>query len=189
MGDGLNSYASAANYRGESMTAATNARLAKRQAYADAYRLESDSEQALLVSGDQMMTMRRNQSAQIGAQRAAAGASGFSASSGSNLVTEQSVAEVLEMAVANAARSAAISDVNSREQAAALRRYGDTTFNVGMVQAEYQRKMSKISNGMAPLLMLGGGLTTLGSMGVGSGLDAQWFGSGGSSGGGSGSGG
>lgn len=178
MGDGINSFASATNHRSEAITARTNARLAKRQAYADAYRLEADSRESLVMAGDQMMTMRRNQAEQVGQRRAAAGASGFAASSGSNLVAEQSVAEVLEMAVANAARSAAISDVNARGQAAATRRYGDTAYNVGMVQAEYQDKKARIANGIAPWLMLGGGLTTLGSVGVGSGLDAEWFGGG-----------
>ena len=176
MGDAMNSYASAANYRNEAMTTRTNATLQKRQAYADAYKLESDSESALHIAGDQMMTMRRNQAEQVGARRAAAGASGFSASGGSQLVQEQSVAEILEVAVANAARSAAISDTSAREQANAMRRYGDTAYNVGMVQAEHQQKMARIANGVAPWLMLGQGLTTLGSAGVGASLDTKWFG-------------
>lgn len=159
MGDGINSFASAANHRSEAITTRTNATLAKRQAYADAYKLESDSESALHIAGDQMMVMRQNQREQVGQRRAASGASGFSASSGSNIVAEQSVAEVLEMAVANASRSAMISDVNAREQAEALRRYGDTTYNVGMVQSEYQQKMARIANRVAPWLMLGSGLT------------------------------
>lgn len=159
MGDGINSFASAANHRSEVITARTNATLAKRQAYADAYKLESDSEQALHIAGDNMMVMRRNQAEQVGAKRAAAGASGFSASGGSNLVGEMSVAEVLEMAVANAAKSSAISDRNAREQAEALRRYGDTTYNVGMVQADFQQKLARVANRVAPWLMLGSGLT------------------------------
>jgi putative ribosome biogenesis GTPase RsgA len=77
-------------------------------------------------------------------------------------VGELSVAEVLEMAVANAAQSAATSDRNAREQAEALRRYGDTTYNVGMVQADYQQKLAKTANRVAPYLMLGSGLTGLG---------------------------
>lgn len=178
MGDAMNSYASAANYRGEAMTTRTNATLQRRQAYADAYRLEDDSRQALAIAGDQMMTLRRNQAEQVGARRAVAGASGFSASGGSQLVQEQSVAEILEVAVANAARSAAISDTSAREQANATRRYGDTAYNVGMVQADYQQKMARIANGVAPWLMLGGGLTTLGKAGVGAKYDREWFGSG-----------
>jgi hypothetical protein len=177
MGDGLNSYASAANYRNESMATRTNAMLQRRQAYADAYKLESESESAMHIAGDQMMTMRRNQAEQVGARRAAAGASGISASGGSQLVQEQRVAEILEVAVANAARSASISDTSAREQANAMRRYGDTAYNVGMVQAEHQQKMARIANGVAPWLMLGQGLTTLGKAGVGSKYDTEWFGS------------
>lgn len=168
MGDSIDSYASAANYRGGAITTRANASLQKRQAYADAYKLEDDSREALVIAGDQMMTMRRNQTEQVGAKRSAAGASGFSASSGSNYMAEQSVAEILEMAVSNAARSATISDVNARGQAAATRRYGDTAFNVGMVQAEYQDKMARIASGIAPFLMLGQGLTMVGNMAGGS---------------------
>ncbi len=162
MGDKLASLASAANHRSDAMTTRTNARLQRRQAYADAYKLEGDSASALSIAGDQMMTMRRNQAEQVGARRAAAGASGFSASGGSQLVQEQSVAEILEVAVANAARSAAVSDTSAREQANAMRRYGDTAYNVGMVQAEHQQKMARIANGVAPWLMLGQGLTLAG---------------------------
>lgn len=162
MGDGVNLYGQAANYRGEALSTRMNATLARRQAYAEAYKLESDSEQALHIAGDQMMTMRRNQAEQVGAQRAAAGASGFSASSGSYEVAEMSVAEVLEMAIDNAARSAAVSDISAREQAAASRRYGDTTYNIGMVQAGYQDKMAKLAQKSAPIMMLGGGLTSIG---------------------------
>lgn len=162
MGDGINSFASATNHRSEAITARTNATLARRQAYADAYKLESDSESMLHIAGDNMMVLRRNQLEQVGEARARSGASGFSASGGSNLVHEMSVAEVLEMAVANAARSAMISDVNAREQAEALRRYGDTTYNVGMVQADYQQKLARTANRVAPWLMLGGGMTELG---------------------------
>lgn len=166
MGDGINSFAAASNHRSEAITTRTNATLAKRQAYAEAYKLESDSRQALDISGDQMMTMRRSQTEQVGARRAAAGASGFSASGGSNFVGELSVAEVLEMAVANAAKSSAISDRNAREQAEALRRYGDTTYNVGMVQADFQQKLASVANRVAPWLMLGSGLTTAGKLGM-----------------------
>ena len=83
-------------------------------------------------------------------------------------MAEQSVAEILEVAVANAARSASISDTSAREQAAATRRYGDTAFKVGMVQAEYQDKMARIASGIAPFLMLGQGLTMVGNMAGGS---------------------
>ena len=167
MGDGINSFAAADNYANEALTTRTNATLQRRQAYADAYKLESDSASALDIAGDQMMTMRRNQAEQVGARRAAAGASGFSASGGSGFETERSVAEVLEMAVANAARSAAISDTSAREQAAATRRYGDTVYNVGLVQSEHQRRMAAISRQTAPWLMLGGGLTEAGSFLIG----------------------
>lgn len=175
MGDGLNSYASAANYRNESMTTRTNARLQRRQAYADAYKLEDDSASALSVAGDQMMMMHRNQAEQVGARRAAAGASGFSASGGSQLVQEQSVAEILEVAVANAARSAAVSDTSAREQANATRRYGDTAYNVGMVQADYQQRMARIANGVAPWQLLGSSLLAIGQAEFGSEIDKSWM--------------
>ena len=164
MGDGLNMYASAANGRSDAITTRTNAALARRQAYADAYRLEADSEAALGMAGDNLMVMRRNQLEQVGEARSRSGASGFSASGGSSLVHEASVAEVLEMAVANAARDAAVTDANSRSQAAALRRQGDTMYDVGMVQADYQQRMARIANRTAPWAMLGNGLFTLGQL-------------------------
>lgn len=164
MGDGFDRYAQATNYAAEANSTRTNAVLARRQAYADAYKLEADSEQSLLLAGDNLMTLRRNQAEQVGARRAAAGASGFSASSGSNLVSEQGVAEVLEAAIVNAARSAAVSDSNARRQANALRRYGDTSFNVGMAQADYLQQQARIAGRVAPWLLVGGGLQSFGSL-------------------------
>ena len=166
MGDALNSFTAATNYASESTAARTNATLAKKQSYADAYRLESDSEAALHMAGDNLMVMRRNQSEQVAGSRAAAGASGFSASGGSNLVREQSVAEVLEMAIANAARSAAVSDVNAREQADMLRRQGETEYNLGMVQADFLQRMGRISKSTAGWQLGAGVANTAGAFGV-----------------------
>lgn len=170
MGDGINSYTQASNMRTQSMTTRTNAILAKRQAYADAYKLEKDSAAALDVAGDSMMTMRRNQTAQMGTRRAASGASGFAASSGSNLAAESSVAEVLEMAIANAARDVETGDSNARRQAIELRSQGEQQYRLGMIQANYEQKLAKIANNVAPWLMVGSGLTALGQ------LDYNWGG-------------
>lgn len=166
MGDALNSWSAATNYASEATAARTNAVLAKKQAYADAYRLESDSEAALHMAGDNLMVMRRNQAEQVAGARAAAGASGFAASSGSNLVREQSVAEVLELAIANAAKSAAVSDVNAREQAALLRKQGDTQYNLGVVQADFLQRMGRISKNTAGWQLGAGVANTVGDFGV-----------------------
>lgn len=166
MGDGIDSYTQASNMRSQAMTTRTNAILAKRQAYADAYKLENDSAAALGVAGDSMMTMRRNQTAQMGERRVASGASGFAASSGSNLAAESSVAEVLEMAIANAARDVETGDSNARRQAIELRSQGEQQYRLGMIQAEYENKLAKIANSVAPWLMVGSGLTTIGGLGM-----------------------
>ncbi len=166
MGDYLDSKAVATNYSNEAGSARMNATLAKRQAYAEAYKLESDSAGALQIAGDNMLTMRRNQSAAVAAQRVTNAASGFSAGSGSQLQQEASVAEVLELAVANAAKSAMISDVNAREQADFLRREGDTQYNLGMVQANYLQKMGKINREAGRSQLLGSVLYTMGAQGL-----------------------
>jgi len=158
MGEWMNSSAAATNYAGQAIAGRTNATLAKRQAYAEAYKLETDSSNALHIAGDNLMTMRRNQSAAVGQRRAVSGASGFSAGSGSQLEQETSVAEVLEMAIANAAKSSTIADVNAREQADSLRRYGDTTYNVGQVQADFNQRMASINRKAGPWYGLGGAL-------------------------------
>ena len=59
MGDGVNLYGQAANYRGEAMSTRMNATLARRQAYAEAYKLESDSEQALHGTCEKFITRFR----------------------------------------------------------------------------------------------------------------------------------
>ena len=166
MGEWMNSSAAATNYASQATTDRTNATLAKRQAYADAYKLETDSRNALHIAGDNLMTMRRNQTAAVGQRRVMSGASGFAASSGTQLEQETSVAEVLELAIANAAKSSAISDVNAREQAESLRRYGDTTYNVGMVQADFNQRMASIHRKAGPLYGLGSALYQGGMFGL-----------------------
>lgn len=150
--------ASAANMSGSAASARTNALLAKRQAYADAYKLEVDAGSAAHVAGDNMMTLRRNESANRAAARVVSAISGFAG--GSSHARELSVAEYFEKVIGDAAKSNAISYQNAAEQAGALRRQGDTQYELGMIQANAYDRMAAINRHAAPWLGVGGLLST-----------------------------
>lgn len=150
----LNMNASATNLSGSATQARTNAMLAKRQAYADAYKLETDAASASHVAGDNMMTMRQNQSANRAAARVVSAISGFAG--GSAHARELSAAEYFEKVIGDAAKSNAISYQNAAEQAAALRRQGETQYNLGMIQANAYDRMAAINRKAAPWLGVGG---------------------------------
>ena len=159
MGTFANMSAASANYTTQAAAARANARVARAQAQANAYKLEADASAQGAIAGDNMMTMRRNQALQMAAVRNQQGGSGFAASSGSKLSVESSVAEVFEKAIADQMRSNAIADQNARAQANALRRSGETQFNLGMVQANALSSLASASSQAAPWMLLGEGLT------------------------------
>ncbi len=159
MGEALNMSSSATQYNSDAITARADGRVQRNQAYAQAYKLETDATAASHIAGDNMMTMRRNQTLQTAAARAAAGASGFGASSGSKLTVEQSTAEIFEKAIADAAKSNTIAEQNARYQANALRRHGDTTLNLANIQADYMNRLASINRKTAPWALVGSGFT------------------------------
>lgn len=174
MGDALNMSAQGANYSSQAATARANGIAQRQQAYANAYKLETDAASQSFLAADNMMTMRRNQTVAMDEARLANGASGFDASGGSKLHAEQSVADVFEQAIANMMKSNTISDQNARMQANAYRRQGDTSLNLGNIQADYLNRMSRISSKYARWALVGSGLSTLGQLG----LKYNWGGSG-----------
>lgn len=157
MGDFLNSRTQGSNYAEQAMQARTQGAVARRQAYANAYKLEFDSAQNGFVAGEQMMTARQNALERLAANRNAQGASGF-ALTGSKLRTEQSLAEVLDAAIANMGKGYAVSDQNARWQAAEYRREGDSARRLASIQAGYYDRMASVSQNVAPWQLLGGGL-------------------------------
>lgn len=163
MGEYLNMNASAANMAGEATATRTNALLAKRQAYADAYKLETDARSAAHIAGDNMMTMRHDESVNRAAQRVVSAISGFTG--GSAHVRELSVADYFEKAIGDAAKSNAINYVNAMEQAAALRKQGETQYALGNIQANAYDRMARINRSMAPWFGVGGAMSTLSQLG------------------------
>lgn len=155
-----------ANYSSQAATARANGIAQRQQAYANAYKLETDAASQSYLAADNMMTMRRNQAAAVDEVRLANGASGFDASGGSKLQTEQSVADIFEQAIANMMKSNTISDQNARMQANAFRRQGDTSLNLGNIQADYLNRMSSISSKYSKWLLVGSGLSMLGGLGM-----------------------
>ena len=154
MGEYLNMNAGAANYGNEAMAARTNAKLAKRQATMDAYKLESDATNAAYVAGDNMMTQRRNASVSRATARVVGAISGFAG--GSAAARELSVAEYFEKVIGDAAKSSSIAYQNAAEQAGALRRQGETQYNLGLIQADAYDKFARINRRTAPWLGVGG---------------------------------
>lgn len=166
MGGYLNSATASANAATQGAQARTQGLLQRKQAYANAYKLDADAEASNLLAGEQMATMRQNQAAAIAAQRVQAASSGFSASSGSMLRGEQSVAEAFEQAIANIGKSAAIQDANAREQAGQLRREGDTALALSNVQGAFYDRVARINRYSALVNLAGDALSTAGNLGL-----------------------
>lgn len=154
MGEYLNMNAGAANYSNDATTVRANAKLAKRQATMDAYKLESDATNAAYAAGDNMMTLRRNASVSRATARVASAISGFAG--GSAAAGELSVAEYFEKVIGDAARSSSVAYQNAAEQAGALRRQGETQYNLGLIQADAYDKFARINRRTAPWLGVGG---------------------------------
>lgn len=160
MGGFSSASAASANYAQQASEARLQGQLQRRQAYADAYKLEADSASAGQVAALQMRQMRQNAVADVQAVRAQAGASGFAASSGSVFrAGEMSLAEQMEAAIDNARLAYATQDRNAREQAWQLRKEGELAERLGGIQGNYYSKMSSVSGNVAPWALLGDGLT------------------------------
>lgn len=184
MGQFLNSRTQATNYSVQASEARTQGMLQRRQAYANAYKLEADSREKGLLVGDNMMRAESNALARIAALRGQVGASGF-AEAGSKLREEQSTAEALKMAISDMGKGYAISDQNARNQANQYRREGDTALTLANIQGDLYDKLARINRKAAPWLGAGELLMdlskTVGSLNVG----GSWGSSKGSSKGGS----
>ena len=162
MGEYVKSQATAANYGQQAIETRTNALTARRQAYANAYGLEENSAQSAYITGQQMATMRQNQSAAIAATRLANASGGIDPSGGSKLRQEQSTAQILEETIANLGQSYTISDQNARRQAARLRKEGDDTYTLGQIMANYYSRAARINSTAANWQLLGGSTATIG---------------------------
>lgn len=169
MGEAINNVAAAGNASVSAMQARTQGTLARNQAYQRAYDLESVAAAQNVIAADNMMTLRQNEAAAVGGARAEAGASGLSASSGSMLRAEQSVAEQFDVAVANLQRSAAISDQSARYQAAVTRSEGEQQKRLAEIQAAYYDRVARISRNAFWPSLVGGGLMT------GAGIYGRYF--------------
>ncbi len=137
MGNFINMGAQEGNYQTQASNSRAQGIAQKAQKYQEAYSMERDSARNAYVVGDNMMRTRVNQTSALSQVRAGAGASGFSASSGSKLSAEQSVAQIFEQQIADMSKSYSISDSNVREQAAMSRREGDTALNMGNIMGDF----------------------------------------------------
>lgn len=154
MGSFLDNQAEATNYRLSSAQSMAEARQARNQAYAQAYKLEEDSAAGLELAGENLMRMQQNRELQLGAVRAGQAAHGF-ALSGSKRQAEVSFAQVVDAAISDAVRSTATQDANARVQAAMLRHEGDAALRSGHIQAQYYDRMRSAAKSMAPWMLLG----------------------------------
>lgn len=163
MGDALNNATAAGNAGLAALQARTQGRLARQQARQEAYDLEASAAAQSAIAADNMMTLRQNEAAAIGAARAEAGASGFAANEGSKAQAEQSVAEQFEVAIANLQRSNSIADRNARYAADVRRSEGEQQLRLAEVQAQYQDRQARLYR-RAFLPSLVGGVLTQGSL-------------------------
>ncbi len=164
MGQFANSSAQATNYGIQANEARLQGMLQKKQAYANAYKLEGDSRMQGEVVGENMMRASANAVARLAAARTAQAGSGF-ADVGSKLRAEQSTAEVLMEALANMRKSYAISDQNARNQANVYRREGDTAYELGQIQGNMYDKMARAMRKASRWQLVGGALQMVGQMG------------------------
>ncbi len=164
MGEMLNQGAAASNYGLQAAELRLQGSAARSKAFADARRLEADALAGLEVAAEDMMTLRRNESVAMAAERAARGNSGFVVSAGSQLAGELSVAEVFEKRVGDLRRSASVGAGNAYRQAAQLRRDGDNALAAAEVSARAMDAFARRSRRVATWMGVGSGLGTVGSV-------------------------
>lgn len=157
MGHYLDSHTQAANAGMQAAQVRAQGQVQRRQAYENAYKLESDSRARGAIVGDNMMRAGANAVARLAVLRAQQGGSGF-AEAGSKLRAEQSTAEVLSAAIADMGRSYAVSDQNERNQANVFRHEGDAALELANIQGDFYDRMARIQRKVAPWFMLGEGL-------------------------------
>lgn len=162
MGGSVNSAAASAEYTQKSVQARTQGIADRKAAYARAYGLERDSAEYGHIAGQQLETMRQNQTAAVSATRVSNAASGFNASGGSKLRQEMSTAQILEEAIASAGKSYAIQDQNARLQAFQLRKEGDDALKLADIMAGYYSRVSRANAKSVGWQLLGGTLSTIG---------------------------
>lgn len=154
MGDYLNYSAVAANNKMDGAKALADARTARNQAYAQAYTLDNDADAALATAGDNLMRMQRNKNAQLAAYRNSQTLSGF-AHTGSKLAVEKSLAEVLDIAIADQMQSASASASNAYAQSAMLRHQGDTQLAMGSISKNFSDRLAAANRSYAHGALVG----------------------------------
>lgn len=141
MGDYLTYSAAATNNKIDGARALAEARTAQKQAYSQAYSIENDAASGLSVAGDNLMRMQRNKTNQLASQRNAQVGSGFS-HTGSKLATEKSLAEVLDMAIADQMQSASTAASNAYAQANLTRHQGDSQLAMGQISEQFYTRLA-----------------------------------------------
>lgn len=154
MGDYLNYSATAANNKMDGAKALADARAARNQAYAQAYTLENDADASLVSAGDNLMRMQRNKTAQLSALRNSQTQSGF-AHTGSKLAVEKSLAEVLDIAIADQMQSASTAASNAYAQSSMLRHQGDAQLAMGSISQQFSDRLAAANRSYADGALVG----------------------------------
>jgi uncharacterized Zn finger protein len=159
MGEALKAQAASTNATLEAAQAEAQGIQARNAAYAEAYRLESDSASMLEIAGENLMRMQLNKSLQLGQLRAEQAGQGF-ALTGSKRSAETSLASVIDQAIADTVRSAATQDAYARTQANMLRKEGDMQQHMGSITSQYKKKVAQANQTAMPWLWIGESLYT-----------------------------
>ncbi len=154
MGDSLTYSAAATNNSMDATMARAQSRQARNQAYASAYKLESDATAGLTLTGDNLMRMQRNKTASLAAHRAEQANSGF-LHSGSKLAAEQSLAEILDLAIADQMQSASQAAASAYSQANLNRQQGDTQLAMGNIQSDFYTQLAAANRSYSQAAFLG----------------------------------
>lgn len=159
MGEVFKASAASTNATLDAAQAEAQGRQARNASYAEAYRLESDSNSMLETAGDNFLRMQLNKSLQLGELQAAQASQGF-ALTGSKRSSEISLASVIDQAIADAVKSAATQDSWARTQANLLRHEGDMQQRMSSTNSTYQKKVAQANKSAVPWLWAADSLYT-----------------------------
>ncbi len=163
-------------YRFQSGQARARGIQQRAEALQRAYSLENESAQNSYLAMQNMAAMRENQAAAMAAVLTQAGSRGFVASSGSQRMNQQVVADMYETQIANANKSNVIADENARMQANAYRHYGQQSMAMANIEADYYSSLASAASKSRWAYLLGDTLTLGGNVAMqyGGGNDNLW---------------
>lgn len=166
LGGFISGHGSANNLASQGRAAITSGYIAQQNAYQRATQQEFNAKQRSIIAAMNMERMAKNRTAQMDAALAAQGGSGFTAQDSGSFNERQASRKALQQ-MADLGMSAAIEDSNLRFDAVLSRMGGDRQLRVAQNEADYYRRMARITRRTTNINAIAGATMEVGEMAFG----------------------